>query len=99
MTSETTILGMNVQPLTLDQAKALRPGNTLYCLYDRDSRGYAKKVKVNGQPKTWKRSPDRVRIPYKYGLYGYGYIGENDLDQFSLDEPERINPTKAKLNG
>ena len=35
-------------------------------------------VKVNGKPKTWKRSPERVQIPYKYGLYEYGYITERD---------------------
>jgi len=36
------------------------------------------RVKVNGKPKTWKRSPERVQIPYKYGLYEYGYITERD---------------------
>jgi len=31
-------------------------------------------VKVNGAIKTWKRRPLDCRIPYKYGMYEYGYI-------------------------
>ena len=35
-------------------------------------------VRVNGKSKTWKRQPGRVQLPYKYGLYEYGYITESD---------------------
>lgn len=42
----------------------------------------------NGQTKTWKRSPERFRIPVKYGMYAYGYIDETDLDRTDLHTAE-----------
>jgi hypothetical protein len=33
----------------------------------------------NGKTKTWKRDPDRFRIPVKYGMRGYGYITYEQL--------------------
>ena len=50
--------------ITLEQAKALRPGDILI-----DTRG--KRWKVNGQVKRWKREPDRIHVPLKHGLYAY----------------------------
>lgn len=47
-------------------------------LYTRGSCGCLLRVKVNGAPKLWKRSPGRVQIPYKYGLYEHGYFDETD---------------------
>jgi hypothetical protein len=32
--------------------------------------------------KLWKRSPERVEIHYKRGLYEYGAIDEHELDAF-----------------
>lgn len=34
--------------------------------------GLSRTVKVNGKVRTWKRDPNRVEVPYKYGLYEYG---------------------------
>ncbi len=31
-------------------------------------------IRINGAIKTWKRRPLDCRIPYKYGMYEYGYI-------------------------
>ena len=28
-------------------------------------------VKINGRVKTWKRNPDRIEVPIKYGMYDY----------------------------
>lgn len=47
-----------------------------------DRRGETRKVRINGMPKTWKRKPGDVRIPYKYGLYEYGYLGIEDGEPF-----------------
>lgn len=33
-------------------------------------------VRRNGATKTWKREPNRFRIPIKYGFRGYGEITE-----------------------
>lgn len=58
--------------LTLKQAQALKPGDIL--LDDRQ-----RKWKVNGKVQRWKRSPDRVRVPLKHGLYSYDAITEGDF--------------------
>jgi hypothetical protein len=44
-----------------------------------NSSGRYPRVRVNGAPKLWKTRPESVRVPYKYGLYEYGYLTESDL--------------------
>lgn len=38
----------------------------------------------NGKTKTWKRSLERFQIPVKSGLYEYGYINEQNINQYNL---------------
>lgn len=38
----------------------------------------------NGQTKTWVRSPERFRVPVKFGLYDYGYVTELNASQFDV---------------
>lgn len=40
--------------------------------------------RVSGEPKTWKRSPEKVQVPVKHGLYEHGYITESNLEYFHL---------------
>jgi hypothetical protein len=61
--------------LTLNELKNLTHSE----VYIQGKCGHFLKVRINGQVKTWKRNPDKVQIPYKYGLYEYGYITENDI--------------------
>lgn len=68
--------------LTLEQAKALKRGDILH------DKGMGR-WKVNGQVKTWKTDPTRVRVPVKHGLYAYGYITEANLTMVTLGEPPR----------
>ncbi len=58
--------------ITLAEAKQLRPGNILH-----DTNG--KRWKVNGQVKTWKTDPNRIRVPLKHGLYAYDALTEADF--------------------
>lgn len=76
------------QALTLDEAKALRPGTTLYSRVNHNADGTCQRWKVNGQVKTWKRDASRVQVPVKHGMYAYDYVTENDLDAVSLSEYE-----------
>lgn len=76
--------------ITLAQAKALYKGQILYHVHNRNADGSPQRWKVNGQVKTWKRSPDRVEIPLKHGLYSYGYLTEADLDLVCLTEAEAL---------
>ncbi len=74
-------------PITLEQAKALRPGDILYHDTHRNSDGSAQRWKVNGKVKTWKRSPERVEVPLKHGLYNYDRLSERELEVVSLSDP------------
>lgn len=54
--------------ITLDEAKALEYGDHIKVL---DRHGAVADAKVNGKVRRWKREPDRIEIPCKYGLYEY----------------------------
>lgn len=41
--------------------------------------GDARKCKVNGRVRTWKRDVARVEVPLKYGLYEYFTVGGPEL--------------------
>ena len=74
--------------LTLDQAKALRYGQTLYHVRNRNADGTPERWRVNGAPKIWKRSPNRVQVPVRQGMYSYDYLTESNLHLVCLDEKE-----------
>jgi hypothetical protein len=70
--------------LTLEQAKRLHVGQRLEQTNATNADGTLKRWKVNGQVKTWKRTPGKVRIPVKHGLWEYGTISEHQLGDFQL---------------
>lgn len=50
-----------------------KPGGPLY-------------VRRNGAAQTWKRTPGKFRIPFKYGLYDYGEINNTNAHEWSTVE-------------
>lgn len=70
--------------ITLNQAKALTPGDYVHDVTGTNADGTPTRWRVNGQAKTWKRSPDRVKVPLKHGMYSFDYLTENDLEKVSL---------------
>lgn len=64
------------RPMLLEEAFTLNYGDTIWAL-GRD--GSAIRVKVNGKPKTWKRTPGKIEVPYKYGMYEYGTFQSRDF--------------------
>jgi hypothetical protein len=79
-----------MKTLTLEQAKNLSFGTILYHVKNKNSDGSAQKWKVNGKVQTWKRSPEKVKVPLKYGLYRYDYLTENELNLVTLEETEKV---------
>lgn len=73
--------------ITLEEAKQLDCGTTIYSVLYHNADGTAQRFKVNGRPKTWKTRPDEVWVPLKRGLHEYGYLNEGNLDEFSLRKP------------
>ncbi len=84
--------------MTTEQAKALRLGDLVY--YPKKVKGTLKvfRLKVNGQPKTWVRSPDRVKVPIKYGLYEHDYITEKNCAFFHHTEHAAIAAFESGYN-
>lgn len=61
------------------------------------------RVRVNGQPQTWKRDPSRVRVPIVWGDRTYGQLYEFDIADwhkgFSCDEcKQRLTNTRVQSN-
>jgi hypothetical protein len=77
--------------ITLEQAKRLTYKDTLYHVHNRNADGTPQRWRVNGKVKTWKRSPERVQVPIKHGMYSYDYLTEHDLDLVCLTETEALN--------
>jgi hypothetical protein len=75
-----------MKPLTLEEAKNLQFGQVLFHTKQRNADKTPQRWRVNGKPKTWKRSPERVSVPVKSGLYSYDHITERDLELVSLTE-------------
>ena len=68
--------------ITLDEAKALSYGDHIKVL---DRHGAVADAKVNGAVKRWKREPDRIEIPCKYGLYEYFTLTNRDYDTIVVE--------------
>jgi hypothetical protein len=76
--------------ITLEQAKALTYRQVIFHNTLRDSKGNPSKWRVNGMVKTWVRSPERVKVPLKHGMWDFGYLTEDNLDELSLTEEEAL---------
>ena len=70
--------------ITLEEAKNLKHGQILYHTINKNSDGTPQRWRVNGKPKTWKRSPERVQVPVKYGLKYCDYLTERTLGLVNL---------------
>jgi hypothetical protein len=49
--------------------------------------GDARKAKVNGKVKRWKRDKDRIEIPVKYGMYECGKLDSSDITNGRILKP------------
>lgn len=49
--------------------------------------GQARRAKVNGKVRTWKRDTRRVELPVKYGLYEYATFDAADIGAGRLLDP------------
>lgn len=71
--------------MNLKQAKQLNQGDMIYHITKTNADNTPMRAKVTSI-KTWKRSPDRVEVRVKRGLYDYATFTETDLDQISISE-------------
>lgn len=64
-----------MKDLTVAYLKAITVGTILVHATESNADGSPVRAKVNGKPKTWKREPDWVKVPMKYGLKDCFYLG------------------------
>jgi hypothetical protein len=60
--------------MTVCEAKRLGNGDHIEILAN-DKK--IRRARVTGAAKLWKKSPDRVKVPVKYGLYEHGYLEDD----------------------
>ena len=70
--------------MTIEQAKQLHYRQIIYYRWSRNADGSLCRWYVNGRVKTWKKTPDKVEVPIKHGLYSYAYLNNNNLADFDL---------------
>lgn len=74
--------------LTETRAQAVRYGQTLYHLTDRNANGTPRRFRVSGKCQTWKMRPGEFRLPVKFGWRGYTAITPHSAWGFTTDEDE-----------
>ena len=71
--------------MTLQDAKNLKAGDYIHHVTKKNADGTPMRAKVTSI-KTWKRSPERVEVRCKHGLYDYAIFTERELDQINIGE-------------
>jgi hypothetical protein len=66
--------------MNLQEAKQLKQGDYIHHTTKKNSDGTPMRARVTSI-KTWKRSPERIEVRYKRGLYEYGAFNERELGQ------------------
>ena len=71
--------------MNLQEAKTLKTGDYIHTPNKFNADGTPMRARVTSV-KTWKRSPERIEIRYKRGLYEYGTINEHELGMIEKGE-------------
>ena len=64
----------------------LKHGDIIYHVEEVNADGTSLRARITGKPISWKRMPDRFRVPWKHGLYTYGSLTEHNNHHWSLEE-------------
>ena len=75
--------------MKLDDAKNLSQGQVVYHVTKKNADGTPMKARVTSV-KTWKKSPERVRVRLKRGLYDYAEYTENEICQLTTNQEDNI---------
>lgn len=70
--------------MTLQDLTELEYGMRLVHRTLKNADGSPMRFKVNGAPQAFKRNIQNVRVPWKHGLWDYGYITAQNAEDFEL---------------
>lgn len=71
--------------ITIEEAKNLKCGQVIYHATKKNADKTSMRAKVLSV-KTWKRSPDRVLISLKHGMYDFAKFDETQLNELNLSD-------------
>jgi hypothetical protein len=72
-------------------------GGEFYHVTLRNADGSALRCRSNGKCKTWKRNPERFRLPVKYGCRAYLYITSENAKDWLLEDPTAWKRTRKRV--
>jgi hypothetical protein len=72
--------------MTIAEAKALTWNDVIYYKHHRNADGTLARFRVTGKVKTWKKDPNRIRVPLKRGMYEFWALTEDNINDFLLSE-------------
>ncbi len=70
-------------PQTIDQMDSYC--STCSHIWVRTRHGDARRVKINGSVRRWKRDRTRIEVPCKYGLYEYFTLTARDINDVLIE--------------
>lgn len=73
--------------MTIQEAKNLKIGQLIYSTHKKNADGTPMRAKVLSV-KTWKRSPEKVLVSVKHGLYDYVKFNKYQLDEITNKEKD-----------
>ena len=71
--------------MTLQEAKNLKAGDYIHHTAKKNADGTPMRARVTSI-KTWKRSPERIEVRCKHGLYDYATFTESELSQVNIGD-------------
>lgn len=79
---------MELEKLTLERAKELKHDDFIFIVKRPriELPPVLERWRVTGKVKLWKRSPDRIQVPIKHGMYSYGHLTEKSIDFFEIEK-------------
>jgi hypothetical protein len=86
------------RPMSIDEGRNLDWSSSLHALFQD---GEIMRVRQNGAVKTWKRDPNRVEIPVKFGAYSRGQFRSVSQSDGTMSDlvvllDEHGNPTQSE---
>ena len=79
--------------ITFEQALYARDFHMVDRKHD-NADGTPRRWRRNGQTKTWKTRPGEFKVPVKHGLRDYGYITNENAQDFNVGDG--IDPDKTR---
>ena len=64
--------------------------HTVYHATKRNADGSPVRARANGSCKVWKTRPAEFRLPIKNGLYNYGYLDNDNADEWYASETDAL---------